>query len=145
MTLPFPFGDTPANQAWIGYDGRCPFCRQVVARWRRLYERRGFRFVPLQDVGWLQHPDLTCETVEREMAVWKPGKPLLRGPQAWCYLARRIPWLWPLGVLGSVPGLRRITALLYRWVSRNRHCLGDLCLPDTGTHRRRTTTFLELP
>ncbi len=135
----------PGSRGWIGYDGRCPFCQRVVAHWRNVFESRGFRFVPLQDPAWTHRPGLDADTVDQEMTVWNFNQPPFRGATAWCYLARRIPWLWPVGVLGATPGLRWVTRSIYRWIGKNRHCLGDLCLPNTTDHRCRTTTFLELP
>lgn len=142
---------TPVFRGWIGFDARCPFCCQLVRQWRTVYERRGFQFLPLGDPLWRGLSGGRASAVGvsdgLEIQVWSRDRRWVTGPAAGCYLARQVGWLWPLGWLGDLPGIRRWTAGLYRWVAANRFCLGELCLRERGAlHRHRgARTFLEFP
>jgi len=49
------------------------------------------------------------------------------GVNAWGALLRHVWWLWPLGVLLVLPGVNAAARILYRWIAKNRHCLGGAC------------------
>ena len=133
----------------IGYDAYCPVCLSTMARWREVFTLRGFVWVPLHDAYWLGrlglHPGETPGEIQLELA----GGRLLSGADAVMWLARRVWWLSPLGLIGWLPGVRRLTQWAYAWVARNRYCLGDVCTLPAHWHRQRrhhtTTTFLEFP
>jgi hypothetical protein len=56
-------------------------------------------------------------------------------------------WLKPFVLALEAPGLRRLARRGYRWLARNRHCLGGQCVLPTrrGTHKHRHVSFLDLP
>lgn len=157
----------PVNlPGWIGFDANCPFCCRLVQRWRPVFEQRGFMFLPLQHPVWKaltpESPAVTNETtpsakvdephaglptrIDPEFKVRSRDHQLFQGAAAWCYLARQVGWLKPLGVLGDLPGLRPVTRKFFAWVARNRFCLGEICLPNQDTKRHQAaTTFLEFP
>jgi hypothetical protein len=49
------------------------------------------------------------------------------GVNAWSAQLRRVWWLWPLGILLALPGLNAAAGGFYRWIARNRQCLGGAC------------------
>ena len=133
----------------IGYDAHCPVCLSTMARWREVFTVRGFVWVPLHDTYWLGRLGLQPGETPGEIQLELAGGRLLTGAAAVMWLARRVWWLSPLGILGWVPGIRLLTCAAYAWVARNRYCLGDVCtLPahwKRGRRHHNTTTFLELP
>lgn len=144
--------DTSSNTssgAWVFYDHRCPVCRATVGRWRRVFEARRIEFAALQSHWVRERLGLAPGELPDEMKLMTPDGRILGGPTAIAWMFRRVPWLWPLGVLMVVPGFHAASRWVYQWVARNRYCLGDVCeLPPMRLDRRRhlaATTFLETP
>ena len=135
--------------AWAFYDHRCPVCRATIGRWRRVFEARRFEFAALQSPWVRERLGLAQGELPDEMKLLTPDGRILGGPVAIAWMCRRVSWLWPIGVFMVVPGLHAVTRWVYRWVARNRYCLGDVCeLPSIPDGRRRhlaATTFLETP
>lgn len=133
----------------IGYDAHCPVCLSTMARWRHVFNVRGFAWMPLDDGFWRTRLNLSPGETPGEIQLELATGERKSGAAAVMWLARQVWWLWPLGVLGWLPGLRRITHAAYGWVARNRYCLGDVCtLPKHWRRTRKhhsTTTFLEFP
>lgn len=139
----------PTAGTWALYDHQCPVCRSIVGRWRRVFEARRIEFAPLQAPWVRERLGLSPGRLPDEMKLLTPDGRVLGGPDAIAWMCRRVAWLWPLGVLMVLPGLDAVTRLGYRWIARNRYCLGDVCeLPPMRVNRRRhlaATTFLEAP
>lgn len=133
----------------IGYDAHCPVCISAMARWREVFSVRGFAWVPLHDLYWRKRLNLREGETPGELALELADGRRLGGAEAATWLARQVWWLWPLGVLAWLPGLRGFTRAGYAWIARNRYCLGDVCSLPAAWHRTRrhhaTTTFLEMP
>lgn len=139
---------TPSG-AWVFYDHQCPVCRATIGRWRRVFEARRIEFAALQAPWVRERLGLDPGELPDEMKLLTTDGRILGGSVAIAWMCRRVLWLWPLGVLMGVPGLDVVTRWVYRWVARNRYCLGDVCeLPPMRMDRRRhlaATTFLEAP
>lgn len=139
---------TPSG-AWVFYDHQCPVCRATIGRWRRVFEARRIEFAALQAPWVRERLGLAPGELPDEMKLLTTDGRILGGSVAIAWMCRRVLWLWPLGVLMGVPGLDVVTRWVYRWVARNRYCLGDVCeLPPMRMDRRRhlaATTFLEAP
>ena len=113
------------------YDGQCGFCLESVKRLRVL------------DVfGWIDplnfhtQPDLTKlnpalppERCRSEMILIEPNGRVSGGFKAFARMTRRLPTLWPLAPLVSLPGVPWVGARAYRWVAAHRHLLhrGPIC------------------
>ena len=76
---------------------------------------------------------------------------IVGGVDAWAVLFRSVWWLWPVGAMLGLPRVRWFGGVGYRWVARNRYCLGESCelpnhhrLDQSQTHPRHSA-FLELP
>jgi predicted DCC family thiol-disulfide oxidoreductase YuxK len=131
---------------WIFYDADCRVCTGGVTRWGGLWTRRGFRWTPLQAPGVAARLRVTETALRQEMKLLLPDGRVLGGAEAWAFLLRAVWWLWPFGALMGVPGLKRLGRAAYRWVARNRHCLGGCCASQTlAKRRRRTLPFFEMP
>jgi predicted DCC family thiol-disulfide oxidoreductase YuxK len=130
----------------VFYDAECRFCVAGRRRWGGLFERRGFVWLPLQTPGTAARLGITEAQLRAEMWLLRADGRAFSGVGAWRELLRSVWWLWPLGMLLALPGINALARVLYRWIARNRHCLGGRCrihAHDSATHRHRA--FLELP
>jgi predicted DCC family thiol-disulfide oxidoreductase YuxK len=136
-----------AGRGCVYFDAECPFCVRGVARWGRLFERAGFRWVPLQTPGAAARLDMSDMELRAEMKLLLPGGRVVGGVDAWAAMLRVVWWLWPLGALLAVPGIRGLGRAGYRWLARNRHCLGGSCASPgrKAPRRNRHAAFFELP
>jgi predicted DCC family thiol-disulfide oxidoreductase YuxK len=104
------------------YDGDCRFCRKW-AGWLQHRVGSAVRFSPFQALDDLARFDLTIDDVRRASYLIEDGRSYVGGRGIARAMAhgRRV---WRLvGRLLDLPGLRRVTALVYRWIARNRHRL----------------------
>jgi len=119
-----------AARGWVLYDGDCGFCRRWVGRWKPVLERYGFRTAPLQ-TPWVVEKLGDSPDLLQDIRVLTPAGESVRAEFAYLYVAKRIWWLWPLGMLFSLPGLRHLTGFVYRWFARNRYCISGACGLDS--------------
>ena len=130
----------------IFYDDDCALCTRGATRWGELFERRGFHWLPLQT------PDTTTRTgaseaeLRAEMKLRFPDGRVIGGVDAWVALFRSVWWLWPMGTLIGLSGVKGLSAAAYRWFARNRHCISGACgLRHHSPAYHRHGTFFELP
>jgi predicted DCC family thiol-disulfide oxidoreductase YuxK len=83
--------------------------------------------------------------MRQEMKLQLSDGRVVGGVDSWSVLLRSVWWLWPVGVALSLPGVSHIARLAYRWVARNRYCLGGQCQVPARTAHQRTIPFLDLP
>lgn len=122
-------------RGWVFYDGACRFCVRSATRWGGLFARRGFYWLPLQIPGTTARLGMTEEALREEMKLLHTDGCVVGGVEAWAVLCRTVWWLWPIGVLLSLPGVRWLSEVGYRWVARNRYCLSGSCeLPHRQPH-----------
>lgn len=143
-----PGGGGPRK--WIYYDAACSVCVSGVERWGDLFARRGFVWMPLQTPGAAARLGVSDEDLLAEMHLLLADGRVLRGADAWAAMLRTVWWLWPLGVLLSVPGFREVGRAIYRWVARNRYCVAGKCDLKSGATALRkrhhgATAFFEMP
>jgi predicted DCC family thiol-disulfide oxidoreductase YuxK len=132
---------------WIFFDAECRFCVAGRRRWGKVFERRGYVWLPLQTPGTAARLGVTEEQLMAEMWLLPAGAYPINGFGAWIELMRRVWWLWPLASLLNLPGIRAVGQLIYRWVARNRYCIAGRCRIPPAQHKnpRRHAAFLELP
>jgi predicted DCC family thiol-disulfide oxidoreductase YuxK len=132
---------------WIFFDAECRFCVASRRRWGRIFERRGFVWLPLQTPGAAERLGVAPELLMAEMWLLPAGAPPLSGVNAWIRLMRHVGWLKPFAGVLEVPGLERLARAVYRWIARHRHCLGGQCRkpPRQPCNPHRHCSFLELP
>ena len=127
---------------WVFYDAECRFCVAAMKRWGGLFARRGFVWLPLQSPGTAAR--LGVSEVQLLEAMWlqlADGR-VASGVNAWSELMRRVWWLWPLGMLMALPGFNAIARVVYRWIARNRYCLGGSC--KIHSHRAKAYGAVDL-
>jgi predicted DCC family thiol-disulfide oxidoreductase YuxK len=133
-----------ATAGWVFYDAECAFCVRGVARWGPLFSRAGFVWKPLQTPGAAQQLGVAESDLRSEMKLLTADARVCGGVDAWARLFRSVWWLWPVGALLALPGLRAVGAWGYRWVARNRHCLGGSCRRHRDPPQRHRS-FFEMP
>jgi predicted DCC family thiol-disulfide oxidoreductase YuxK len=117
-----------------------------MMRWGGVFARRGYVWLPLQTPGAAARLGITEGQLLEEMWLRRADGRTCSGADAWAMLFRSVWWLWPLGALMLVPGLRWFGALCYRGIARKRLCLGGTCTLRSQNHEHhRHATFLELP
>ena len=99
--------------------------------------------MPMQAASSRERLGLRADELPEEMQLMLPDGRCLGGMTALAYMARSVWWLWPGAILVELPGLRFIAKAGYRWVARNRRCLGGACRPPGK--RRGTSAFFEMP
>jgi predicted DCC family thiol-disulfide oxidoreductase YuxK len=109
-----------------------------------LFTRRGFEWVPLQTPGLAGRLQIPEAALGEEMKLQLADGRVIGGIDTWGHLLRSIGWLWPLGFALSLPGIHFVSQICYRFIARNRYCLGGKCFVRTN-QRRRTIPFLDLP
>jgi predicted DCC family thiol-disulfide oxidoreductase YuxK len=138
--------DATARAGWVFYDADCPLCVAGVRRIGGLFARRGFVWEPLQDPDAAARLGILPTEMLGEMKLLLAGGRVAGGADAWAELFRSVWWLRPLGWLMRLPVLHELSHAAYRWLMRNRYCIGRMChlrTPPPKSHR--TTAFFELP
>jgi predicted DCC family thiol-disulfide oxidoreductase YuxK len=132
---------------WIFFDAECRFCVAGRRRWGRIFERRGYTWLPLQTPGTAERLGVTHDQLMTEMWVLTTDSRAVNGVDAWIELMRHVWWLWPLAMLLNLPGIKSVGQVVYRWVARNRYCIVGRCdVPSGSKHNsHRHAAFLELP
>jgi predicted DCC family thiol-disulfide oxidoreductase YuxK len=118
-------GQAPAG--WIFFDAECPFCVACRDRWGRIFERRGFVWVPLQTPGAEERLKVGPAQMMSEMWLLPAEGQTASGVDAWIALMASVWWLKPMALLLRLPGIHGAAQTGYRWVARNRHCMGGQC------------------
>lgn len=120
-----------AQHWWCFYDGDCPLCQGMVARFRVPMANFGGRCASLQ--GSPLARALPPPLLLKHMRVWT-GRRLLGGAQAVGWMLGRAWFFAPIPILISLPGLRHLAERSYQFLARNRHCFQGACtLPQAST------------
>jgi hypothetical protein len=109
-----------------------------------LFSRRGFEWIPLQTPGIASRLQIPEESIRDEMKLQLPDGRVAGGVDVWGHLLRSVWWLWPLGVVISLPGFHFVSQVFYRVAARNRYRFGGKCA-SRPKRQRRTIPFLDLP
>ena len=123
------------------YDGGCPMCRRTVRVLRRLDWLRRLTFVDATDpfVRERVAPGLTEAEVLVEMYVVNDTGARVGGYAGYLWISRVVPLMWPLALLGPLPGVWHFGAAIYRYVAANRvrrgRCTDDVCAPVAPSSR----------
>jgi len=135
------------GRGWIGYDGSCGICSASARRWRPVFERRGFRFVPLQDPWLAERLGLRPGEPPDEMKLLLADGRVFGGSVALVWLGRAVWWLAPLAGFASLPGVRTVAAWLYRRLAARRHrvVVSERFQANNGAGHHRRRAFLDPP
>ncbi len=121
-----------ADRGWIFYDAECGFCVETRNWIGPVFEARGFRWLPINSPTAAQILGLSARERPGEMKLRLADGSLCGGVEAWVVMCRSVWWLWPFGVMISLPILNRIAKGVYRWIAHNRYCIGGRCAVRKG-------------
>jgi predicted DCC family thiol-disulfide oxidoreductase YuxK len=131
---------------WIYFDAECRFCSANRRRWGRIFERRGFVWLPMQAPGTAERLGVAPDRLMAEMWFLPASGSPVSGVSAWIGLMRYVWWLKPLAVAFGLPGINRLIQAAYGWIARNRYCFAGRCtLPPTKEAPRRRSAFFDPP
>jgi len=118
---------TATARGWVLYDGDCAFCARWLRFWSPILRRRGFEVERLQ-ADWI--PDalgMTRDEALRDIRLLTASGATYSGADVYLYVARRIWWAWPFGILFCLPGFNSLLWAGYRWFAANRQCVSAYC------------------
>jgi predicted DCC family thiol-disulfide oxidoreductase YuxK len=120
------------------FDGGCPLCRRTARMLRAMDWLDRLQFVDATNAEAREFfaPGLSEAAVMVEMYVIDQRGRLHAGFEGYLQIARVVPLMWPVGLLGRLPGLRQIGHAIYRRIAANRvrrgRCTDDLCAPTAN-------------
>jgi glyoxylase-like metal-dependent hydrolase (beta-lactamase superfamily II)/predicted DCC family thiol-disulfide oxidoreductase YuxK len=123
---------TVASHFTVLYDGQCEICQAAIS-WLRILDKRHLTnsVAVAADSLKLLDPRLDVDDCLRELHVLDSNGRLYVGWDAVARLARLFPATWIIGAVGSIPPLKQLGRLAYRFIARNRHslskCRGGAC------------------
>ncbi|HEV2691820.1 MAG TPA: DCC1-like thiol-disulfide oxidoreductase family protein [Verrucomicrobiae bacterium] len=119
--------DIKEFKGWVLYDAECRFCTGMVGRWRRWLAARHLEVLPLQTPWVRERLALPEAKLLAEVKLLQADGAVFGGAEAVMEICRQ-HWLTrPVYWLGKIPVLAKILHAGYRWVARNRHCVGGAC------------------
>ena len=127
--------DRPDGHVVI-YDGHCKFCLAQVSRLARWDTRGVLTFLSLHDPEVAErYPDLSHDALMEQMFVVDTTGRRYAGAEAFRFLTRQLPWLWPLAPWLHVPlslpfwkwAYRQVAKRRYRWGRTDAMCEEDAC------------------
>ena len=126
-------GSPDDNNRVVLFDGGCPMCRRTVRQLRAVDSLGKLQFVDGTNAEARQHfaPGLSESALLVQMYVVDPRGRRFAGYEAVLEISSVVPLLWPLWLVGRVPGIRSLGHLVYRTIAANRirrgRCTDDLC------------------
>lgn len=96
-------------------------------------ERRGFRWIPVQDARARDLLGLEEGEVPSELKLLTTKGRMLGGVDAALHIARSIWWAWPAWLLSHIPGVPSVLHAIYRRIARNRYHISQTCGFDPST------------
>jgi predicted DCC family thiol-disulfide oxidoreductase YuxK len=117
------------------FDGGCPICRRTVRNLRRLDWLNRLQYADATNPANRDRvaPGLSEAEAMQQMYVVDASGGRLGGYDAVVRIARELPLLWPLQLVGKLPGIRQLGMAVYRLVAANRTrqgvCSDELCSP----------------
>jgi predicted DCC family thiol-disulfide oxidoreductase YuxK len=118
------------------FDGHCKFCIGQVTRLARWDSRGKLAFLSLHDPETARrYPDLSHEQLMEQMYVVDTKGRRHAGAEAFQFLTRELPWLWPLAPWLHIPfslpvwkwAYRQVARRRYRWGRTQDSCDDDVC------------------
>jgi predicted DCC family thiol-disulfide oxidoreductase YuxK len=105
----------------VVYDGACGICRTSVALGSAGDPARTIEWVDLTSVDVKAiDPRLGAQECVESVHAVGPGDRIRSGFDAVVAVARRVPLLWPIGLIGPLPGVSQLGQGLYGLVSKTR-------------------------
>ena len=113
----------PGIRLTVLYDADCGACRLTARMLRTLDWRGGLRFTALQGFVPTAAGDPAGAELEAALHVRDERGGWHAGGEAALEIARVVPALAPLALVGRLPGMGRVAEAAYEAVARNRHAI----------------------
>jgi len=120
----------PCAKGWVLYDGDCAFCSRWANFWSPVLRRRGFEIEALQADWTPAALGMERDEAVRDVRLLTTSGATFAGADVYLYVARRIWWAWPFGVLFGFPGFNLLIRAGYRWLAANRYCVSGYCVRE---------------
>lgn len=125
----------PDVRLTVFYDADCGICRHTARTLRVLDRQRQLVFEPLQGFLPAAPGDPARGELEAALHVRDERGGWRAGGDAALQIARVVPVLAPLALIGRLPGMNRVAEAAYETVARNRHAISgwlrlDRCRVD---------------
>lgn len=111
----------------IFYDATCGLCSDGYRRFGPMTERRGFKWVPLQDQRVRDFLGLEGDELPDEIKLLTTSGRLLGGVDAFAYVAKYVWWGKPFWLMTRVPGIHWLCVQVYKLIARNRQKISGAC------------------
>lgn len=109
-------------QTTIIYDGTCGICARQLKWLRRLDWGNRFEALPYQKESvYARFPQLRREECEQAVHLVAPDGRVCAGAAAFREIFLRLPLLWPLGVLMSLPPVMGLARRCYHHIAAHRY------------------------
>lgn len=128
----------PRRRLVVLIDGGCPLCRRTARLLHTLDWLDRLAFADAIDGAVRERwaPGLDEAAVMQEMYVVDETGTRHAGYDGYLQLAAVVPVLWPFGVAGRLPGIRRAGRAAYRFIAARRarrgRCADDVCAALPG-------------
>ena len=112
---------------WLLYDGSCGVCRTWVPLWKDTLAKIGLDIAPLQSSWVVEAVRLSENELQTDILLLFKDRQLVRGPEVYRFVMKRIWWAMPFYLLSILPGIRQIFDYTYRTFARNRFRISSAC------------------
>ena len=122
------------SQDVVLFDGQCNFCRRQIDNLRRFDGKDRLRFLSLHDPSVADlYPDLSFAQLMDQMWVVSPSGEKFGGADAFRYLSKRLPLLWPIMPLLHLPFCMPLWRYLYKQIAKRRYKIAGRNCDEGGT------------
>ena len=116
-----------ADPLFVLYDADCGLCSRTAQVLRLLDSRGRLRLLPLQHAASELGPAApSLDAMRATLHAGVPGRGWSTGGEAALRIAREVPVLWTLAVVGSLPLLNRLVEPGYVLLASNRDRIGRI-------------------
>lgn len=116
----------PMPQMTLIYDGDCGFCCKWVDRLRKRDVNQAIEFLSFQSPEReRRYPGIQYDEFQKGGYLYFPDNRFVRGADAAPYILRVLPSWKIFSYFFKIPGVPPISRIVYSWIARNRHRLGD--------------------
>jgi predicted DCC family thiol-disulfide oxidoreductase YuxK len=116
---------TPSGQVY--YDAACGICSNATLWLKPLFDHLHLAITPLQDPGAREKLNLAPDELLRDIRLLTLDGKQYAGADAYRYVMRRIPWLFPLYLFSITPLFRQLFNATYRAIADRRYRLSTVC------------------
>jgi predicted DCC family thiol-disulfide oxidoreductase YuxK len=121
----------PSAKGWVLYDGDCAFCTRWLKFWAPALRRRAFEIDTLQSDWTAEALRIPRDEILNDIRLLTAKGATYAGADVYLFVAKRIWWACPFGILFSLPGFNRLIWAGYRWFAANRQCVSGYCVRRT--------------